>query len=138
MTPKSVLLVEDSPIAKIAAQKLLEQHSCRVTVAPTGESAVDFYRRNTYDLVLLDIGLPDMDGVSAAGAMRKIKSINADTPIIALTAHDDAELRKHVFQAGMNDYCVKPLTATVLECILRKYFADAQDRMSISMTKGCR
>lgn len=124
MTTTSVLLVEDSPIAKIAAQKLLEQQGCQVTVAATGEEAIDFYRKNPYDLILMDIGLPGIDGINAAKEMRKTKGIHADTIIIALTAHEDPTLRKRALQAGMNDYCVKPLTTKALTWILQKYCVD--------------
>jgi CheY-like chemotaxis protein len=82
----SVLLAEDSPAARILTGALLKRIGCIVDTAEHGEEALCFVRENAYDLVIMDIEMPVMDGVVAAREIRTLKGDVAKTPIIALSA----------------------------------------------------
>lgn len=111
-----VLLVEDNPINLFMMQKLLDKFQCRVDSTETGKEALDRLAVEDYKVVLLDIHLPDMDGVEVC---RRIRSgadgvRNPSIPIIALTAHAMAGDRETFLSAGMNGYLPKPINLTSL------------------------
>ena len=83
-----VLVVEDNPIAQRVAKSLLTQSSCQVDVASNGQEALNLWKQNEYDLIFMDIGLPDMDGYQVTHHIR-VQEVtkNRHIPIIALTAH---------------------------------------------------
>ncbi|KTD32160.1 sensory histidine-kinase / response regulator [Legionella nautarum] len=107
-----VLVVEDNAIAQTVAQSLLKQLNCETHIAETGRKAVDLWRMHNYDLIFMDIGLPDIDGYEVTHQIR-IQELtrNTHTPIIALTAHAGDENKKRCIDAGMNAVITKPLTA---------------------------
>ncbi len=106
-----VLLVEDVTIAQKLAKIALSELSCDVDVADTGMQALEFAEKNQYDLILMDLGLPDIDGITVAENIRRINELYADVPIIALTAHDDQEYKSNCLDIGMTDYLVKPFSS---------------------------
>lgn len=111
-----VLLVEDNPINLFMMQKLLDKFQCRVDSAETGKEALDRLAAEYYKVVLLDIHLPDMDGVEVC---RRIRSgadgvQNPSVPIIALTAHAMAGDCETFLSAGMNGYLPKPINLKFL------------------------
>ncbi|WP_193786635.1 response regulator, partial [Legionella drozanskii] len=107
-----VLVVEDNAIAQTVAKALLKQLNCEAHIAETGRKAVDLWRINHYDLIFMDIGLPDIDGYEVTHQIR-IQELTrkTHTPIIALTAHAGDENKKRCIDAGMNAVITKPLTA---------------------------
>ena len=107
----AVLLVEDNKIAQIAAASLLEGNSFSADVVGTGQAALNTLEKHNYDLILLDIGLPDINGYEVAQQIRDIeKEKNSkNIPIIVLSAHVDESLRDK-FQHIINDCVEKPLT----------------------------
>ncbi|KAA8913632.1 hypothetical protein FN846DRAFT_771821 [Sphaerosporella brunnea] len=102
-----VLLVEDDPTCRRIGSKFLISAQCTVDVADDGLIAVNKMGRKTYDLVLMDIMMPNLDGCSAAALIRQF---NADTPIIAMTSNIRRDDINNYFNNGMNDVLPKPFT----------------------------
>lgn len=102
---KKVLLVEDNQMNIMVAEKFLKKWELRTEVAHNGEEAVEKMQNNAYDVVLMDLQMPVMDGYKAT---RKIREFDEKTPIIALTASALLKVRQEVMAAGMNDYITKP------------------------------
>jgi len=103
-----VLLVEDNEINREMAQEILKQAGLAVTTANNGREAVDKVKANPYDVVLMDIQMPIMDGYDATRELRK-DPVFADLPIIAMTANASFSDQEKCLQAGMNDHVAKPI-----------------------------
>ncbi len=121
MNRKKILLVEDSPLPQRIVKSILENLHCEVVIVETGEDGVALCVENDFDLVLMDIGLPGMDGIMAAQLIREQESPGCHVPIVALTAHDDPDLKARALQAGMDDYRVKPFISSMARDILTQY-----------------
>ncbi|AHE65858.1 ATP-binding protein [Legionella oakridgensis] len=106
-----VLIIEDNYIAQIVAKKILAQLHGDSDIAETGKKAVELWKQNHYDLIFMDIGLPDLDGYEVTHLIR-VQELTSNThvPIIALTAHAGDENKKRCIDAGMNAVLTKPLT----------------------------
>jgi len=102
-----VLLVEDNPINQEVAGAILRKRGHDITVANTGREAVDAVARQTYDVVLMDVQMPEMDGFEATQRIRAT-SAGAGLRIIALTAHALAGERERCLAQGMSSYLAKP------------------------------
>lgn len=106
----SVLVVEDNLVNSRYVQRLLEKKGHRVEVAENGLLGVEAVVNNTYDLVLMDVQMPEMDGLQATRKIRFSETgCSVHLPIIALTAHASAEDREQCLAAGMDAYLTKPL-----------------------------
>ncbi len=105
-TPLHILLVEDHVLNQIATKNLLLNWSplVKVDLAGNGKIALEKFRSGTYDLILMDLQMPEMDGVTATEHIRR----QSDIPIIALTANSSRQEMERCFKAGMNDYLAKP------------------------------
>jgi signal transduction histidine kinase/CheY-like chemotaxis protein/HPt (histidine-containing phosphotransfer) domain-containing protein len=116
----SVLLAEDNPINQIYVQELLEMDGHRVVVAHTGRRALETLRKQPFDVILMDIQMPEMDGLEATRAIRADQSGDFDPtiPIVALTAHALKGDRETFLRAGMNEYLSKPVSPEDLEAAL--------------------
>ncbi|SMD06221.1 hypothetical protein SAMN02746065_1274 [Desulfocicer vacuolatum DSM 3385] len=125
---RRILLAEDNKINQFVATKFLKNWGLDVDIANTGQEAVDMVADNVYDLVLMDIQMPVMGGVEAAGIIRQWeqkKEYRGHLPIIALTASAFDEIQQEAIQAGMDDFTTKPiqqkaLYARILKWILSK------------------
>jgi len=105
-----ILIAEDNPINQKVAVRLLEKAGHRVATAGDGRAALDALRTETYDLVLMDVQMPNMDGFVATAAVRKDeKTRRSRLPIIAMTAHAMTGDREKCLEAGMDAYIAKPL-----------------------------
>lgn len=116
-----ILLVEDNQmISKICSELLmtLEELNCEVDIAESGTKALNLINDTVYDLILMDIGLPDMSGYELAQYLR---SHNVDTPIVAVTGHSHPLDYEKAKKMGMNDMIIKPLSITVMKTFT-KYF----------------
>ncbi|MEQ1824021.1 MAG: ATP-binding protein [Fimbriimonadaceae bacterium] len=113
-----VLLAEDHPINSRMARAQLERLGCEVAVAFNGEEALAFIATQPFDLVLMDIQMPGIDGYESA---RQIRSTHPELPIIALTAHALNEHRQLCLEAGMNDHLSKPFFLQDLRGVLGKW-----------------
>jgi signal transduction histidine kinase/CheY-like chemotaxis protein len=118
-----VLLAEDNPINALLARTLLERAGCSVTLAQDGEEAVAAAATGSYDLILLDIRMPRLDGLEAAARIRAGVGPSAHTPIVALTADAGDEERTLAFQAGMDDFLTKPIDAARLLAVAERFTA---------------
>jgi PAS domain S-box-containing protein len=107
------LLVEDNLINQQVALELLGSLGVRAQVAGSGEEALEILRRRAFDVILMDVQMPGMDGLTATAAIRGSLGI-ADTPIIAVTANAMAGDRERCLAAGMNDHIVKPIDPDAL------------------------
>lgn len=115
--PLHVLLVEDNKMNIMFANRLLSKWQCEVDVAENGEEAVALFKKHSYDLILMDLHMPVMDGWEAS---KKIREINLDVPIIALTADVMIENMDSLYDAGMNDCVSKPFNINELKSKIEK------------------
>lgn len=113
----NVLLVEDNALNQKIAKILLEELGCHVDIVDNGKQAIESNRIKQYDIIFMDVGLPDMDGISITKAIRK-ENIHQNVPIIALTAHALEQDRERCLQASMNDVLTKPIKSVDLKRIL--------------------
>lgn len=109
-----ILLVEDVVANRMVARTVLEQAGHKVEEAANGFEALHWLQQSDFDLVLMDISMPDMDGLQATAAIRKLQEPQANVPIIAMTAHAMKGDRERFLQAGMDDYLTKPLNLELL------------------------
>lgn len=116
-----VLLAEDNPINALLARTLLTREGCTVSVAHDGEEAVAAASVACFDLILLDIRMPRLDGLEAAERIRAGGGPSARAPLVALTADAGEEERVRAFQAGMNDFLTKPIDATRLLAVAERF-----------------
>lgn len=124
-TRLSVLLVEDNPVNQQVATLLLTAMGHTVTVADNGEVAVDLAGRQPYDVILMDMHMPVMDGTRTARTLRNGLGPNARTAIIGLTANAFASDRQACLDAGMDDFLAKPVTRAKLEAVLASHSSSA-------------
>lgn len=108
-----VLLVEDNLVNQLVAKELLMSTKATVMIADNGQSALDLLDENTFDIVLMDIQMPIMDGLTATMEIRKQEKYQ-NLPIIAMTAHAREEDKLRSLAAGMNLHIAKPVTAQLL------------------------
>lgn len=105
-----ILIVEDNIVNQKVAQRLLEKNGFKVNVVNDGKEAVEALRDHSYDLVLMDIQMPAMDGIEATVAVREIEEGTQNhVPIIALTANNAKGMKERCLDAGMDGFLSKPL-----------------------------
>jgi PAS domain S-box-containing protein len=110
-----ILLAEDNPVNQLLAVRLLEKRGHHVTVANNGSEAVNQFSRSTFDIVLMDIQMPVMDGFEATAAIRSREKITGNhMPIIAMTAHALSDDEERCLAVGMDAYISKPINSAQL------------------------
>jgi CheY-like chemotaxis protein len=121
-TPLRILLAEDETISQFAMRVLLQRMGHSVLAVATGRAAVDEFRSGVFDAILMDIQMPEMDGVQATKAIRSDLSLGerAGVPVIALTAYALEGDREKFLAAGMDDYVTKPVSLGELQRALAK------------------
>jgi len=132
---RRVLLVEDNEINQQVARELLEEMDLSVDIAIHGAAAVEAVARESYDIVLMDMQMPVMDGVSATEAIRRDHRYD-DLPIVAMTANAMSDDRDRCIAAGMNDYISKPIDPEVLAKTLVRWIAGGEQRGTRGSTAG--
>lgn len=120
-----ILLAEDNEINVLVAQKMLEQMGLTVHVAADGIEAVSMAFERQYDLILMDLHMPLMDGAEATRTIRKLQAGGPRTPIAAMTAAALKEDRDRCFEAGMDDYISKPFRADEVRSLLLRLLPSA-------------
>lgn len=117
-----ILLIEDNQIvSRITKAILLKELNCQeVDIAETGKAALELVDQKIYDLILMDIGLPDTDGCTVTKAIRSNPSNpNSQVAIIGVTAHAEDEEKEKFLEVGMNRVIIKPLTDIVVRSLRR-------------------
>ena len=117
-----VLLAEDNPINALLARTLLEREGCKVDRVAGGDQAIAALSSNSYDLILMDLRMPGLNGIDATRALR---AQGVTAPIVALTADAFDEDRRACLAAGMDDFLVKPLTHAALRDVLTRWTGPA-------------
>jgi PAS domain S-box-containing protein len=119
-----VLVAEDNSVNQRLVTRLLEKRGHRVTVTANGREAVEALANQTFDFVLMDVQMPEMDGLEATAAIReRERHDGAHVPIIALTAHAMKGDKERCLAAGMDGYLSKPIRSQELDEILDKYLS---------------
>ncbi len=121
--PLRILMAEDNKINQKFALALLAKGGHSVQVAENGHQAVDALRRDDFDLVLMDIQMPELDGLQATKQIRALPHPKCIIPIVALTAHALSGAREEYIAAGMDDYISKPVDAGILNAKLAEIAA---------------
>jgi CheY-like chemotaxis protein/HPt (histidine-containing phosphotransfer) domain-containing protein len=122
-SPMDILLVEDEPVNLIVLEQYVSKLGHRATCAESGEKAISLLHEKKFDLVIMDIQMPEMDGLETTIRIRESKfDINETSiPIIALTAHAATERKKECLKVGMNDYVTKPVELKTLARVLSRF-----------------
>ena len=115
----NILAIEDNPDNRQLVTWILEDEGYRVTRAASAEEGIEQLLRQPFDLVLMDISLPGMDGKQAAARIRQLQQFH-DLPIIALTAHAIRGEREAIMASGMTDMITKPLDEGLLLARIRQ------------------
>jgi signal transduction histidine kinase/DNA-binding NarL/FixJ family response regulator len=116
-----ILVAEDNPVNQAVVTAMLEPYDHDVELVEDGEAALKAVQRGEFDLVIMDIQMPKMDGLAATQAIRELGGRYAQLPIVALTAHAMMGQREEYLAAGMSDYLSKPLDPAKLARMLRRW-----------------
>ena len=127
-----ILLAEDNPVNQRLAVRMLEKMGHLVAVAQTGKEALDALRTGKFDLVLMDLQMPEMDGFAATREIRKAEQGGQDhLPVIAMTAHAMKGDREECLAAGMDDYLAKPINSEDLRHVIERVMMARKEPVSI-------
>ncbi|MCS7269753.1 MAG: response regulator [Gemmataceae bacterium] len=119
--PLRILLAEDNPVNQQVALRMLQRSGHEVTVVSTGREAVERWQQDRFDVILMDVQMPEMDGFEATRCIRHAEKNRAcRIPIIAMTAHAMKGDRERCLAAGMDDYVAKPVRREELEAALHR------------------
>lgn len=120
---KEILVVEDNTINQFVAASVLKKWNIKVDIANNGKEAIEVLNQKVYDLILLDLHMPVMDGYETCRKIRKgeVKKENRKIPVIALSADAFVDSKFRVFETGMNDFATKPINRKELLKVLLKY-----------------
>jgi signal transduction histidine kinase/CheY-like chemotaxis protein len=123
LNKKNILLVEDNKINQMITQKMLEKKGISCKIIDNGEDAIEEIRNNNFDLILMDVHLPGINGTEATS---KIREFNSQTPIIALTAISLNENREMLLSYGMNEVITKPFEPEHFYNVVTKYLSNIE------------
>ncbi|MBW2000023.1 MAG: PAS domain S-box protein, partial [Deltaproteobacteria bacterium] len=126
-----ILMAEDNLVNQKLAQKILEKRGHEVTTATNGREAVEMFEKESFDLILMDVQMPEMDGIEATRAIReRERRMESRIPIVAMTAHAMKGDKERCLAAGMDDYVSKPVKAEELYRVI--------ERQAVKSRKGGR
>ncbi|WP_051335943.1 response regulator [Aquimarina latercula] len=115
---QKALIVDDNKLNLLVADKILSKENFECTTIDNGFDAIELAKDHTYDIILMDINMPKLNGI---GTTKRIREFDNETPIIALTAVDVTQLNRQIMQAGLNDYILKPYDKSILLEMINKY-----------------
>jgi len=127
---KRILLAEDNAINALLTRTLLEAEGHIVETVQDGQLAVEAMKTSTYDLIFMDMRMPNMDGLEATRKIRTLSNVSKDLPIIALTANAFDDDRNACFDSGMNDFMTKPVSAEELSEMVGQWTRPKEERMA--------
>ncbi|MDN3610952.1 two-component sensor histidine kinase BarA [Vibrio ostreicida] len=125
--PLTVMAVDDNPANLKLISALLQERVTQVCTCTNGIDAVALAERQSFDIILMDIQMPHMDGVMACSKIKKTK-LNAKTPVVAVTAHAMTGERNRLLNAGMDDYLTKPIEEHVLQQVLMHWNPNTSEK----------
>ncbi len=118
----NILLAEDNPVNQLVMQRLLVKRGHKVTIAASGRVAIEAVERDAFDLVFMDVQMPELDGFEATREIRRREiGRNVHLPIVALTAHAMSGDRERCLESGMDAYMTKPINPRELDQVLKTY-----------------
>lgn len=136
LPPLRILLAEDNPVNQTLAHRLLTKNNHTVTIANNGQEAFDLFSNNTFDLILMDVQMPVMDGFETTQKIRNLENQNGQhIPIIALTAYAMQGDADHCLQAGMDAYISKPIQIDQLFQTIEAHLNTASQPKAETMQK---
>lgn len=127
-TGQRLLLAEDSPTNKMLATAILREAGYQVTAVANGRELLEALRATTYDLVIMDIFMPEMDGIEATQTIRALPGQIGKVPIIAMTAYSLESDKESCMKAGMNDYISKPIQKQEMLGTVRRWLEASDER----------
>lgn len=136
-SPFHILVVEDNVDNVETAKAMIESLGGTCSVAMEGEQALASCERERFSLVLMDLALPTLDGIEVTGRLRASGGINAETPVIALTADVSSGVRKHCEEAGMQGYLAKPVNRRALWAAIEEQMAKSAPNVQGPDPTGC-
>lgn len=116
-----VLLVEDDPTVQRVHSMMLAKLGHRVDIAKSGLEALMLFSQNSYDIILMDVGLPDINGIQIITEIRCREKNKKSVPIIALTGYIQEEIQNECLAAGANAVATKPITIEALQTLLQRF-----------------
>jgi signal transduction histidine kinase/DNA-binding response OmpR family regulator len=123
-SPLRILLVEDNAVNRLLALRLLQKRGDQVAVAGNGMEALALVEKQSFDLVLMDVQMPEMDGFQATAAIREKERLSGNhLPVIAMTAHAMVGDKERCLAAGMDDYITKPIDPAELYDVIERHAA---------------
>lgn len=123
---KRILLAEDNLDTQELMKDFVEFIDCTLHVASNGEETLEKWKTGKYDLILMDINMPKMNGFQTTQEIRKLENGKSHTPIMALTASAVVSDHEECLRAGMDDYLIKPITISMFEEKLTEIFTKFQ------------
>jgi CheY-like chemotaxis protein len=123
----TILVVDDLAVNRLLVRAMLEPMGHRIAEAASGAEAVMAAMRRPFDLILMDLQMPGMDGLEASRAIRSTAEPNRASPIVALSANVLAEQIADCHAAGMNDHLAKPIVPAALVAMLQKWAKPVAD-----------
>jgi CheY-like chemotaxis protein len=118
-----ILLAEDNPVNQRVAMTILGKMGHRITLATNGLEALEQWRQSDFDLILMDVQMPEMTGLQATMQIRREEAMGAHVPILAMTASAMSEERDRCLAAGMDDFISKPVSYKVIEEMIAATFS---------------
>jgi signal transduction histidine kinase/DNA-binding response OmpR family regulator len=126
-----VLVAEDNKVNQLLIKSVLNSYRITADIVENGEDVIEAISKKEYNLILMDIQMPIMDGYDTAELLRK--KMNLKTPIIAMTAFALPGEREKCLQAGMNDYLAKPIDMLQLQFVLKKYLGEKENQAAVAI-----
>lgn len=121
VTPRHILVAEDNAVNQRLLLRLLEKKGHSVRIATNGREALEFFSKERFDLILMDVQMPELDGMEVTARIREAERLKGGkTPIIALTAHAGDSARKEFLDAGMDEFLPKPIDPERLYSLIEK------------------
>lgn len=125
---KHILLVEDNRAFRLGMQLTLNHLNCLVDTAENGEDAIQKASLHSYDLIFIDIELPDMNGLEVTRHIRALPdSTSSQAPIVALTGHLEADITQHTETTSIYKFITKPISIPMLTSLLQQLESQPQD-----------
>lgn len=121
---KKIIVAEDSSVIQNLTRKILSQMNYEIVSVKNGQQVIDLLEEKDFDLILLDIHMPVMDGMECATKIRNMETETKNIPIIAITGNANNYTMKDFESAGINDFLPKPLNYDNLVEMVRKYIED--------------